>query len=164
MMPALVYIHDVYPTVCELVGAEMPKDIDGISFAPVIKGKLAKTRDHLMFAYCETQRAIRDEEWKLIRYPQINRTQLFNLKKDPWEMRDLSREDEHQDRIQSMTALLASEQKNLGDDLPLTSDNPKPAEFRHPNRKLKTPYPAGGLAPGWKPASQQDRVESKKVD
>ena len=107
-----------------------------------------------MFAYKESQRALRDEEWKLIRYPQINRTQLFNLKKDPWEITDLSSNPKHQDRIKAMMELLAREQKKLGDDQPLTSKNPKPAEFKHPGKKIKTAYPAGGLAPGWKPPAK----------
>ncbi len=147
---ALCYIHDVYPTVCEMVGADKPKGIDGISFLPVMQGRKEKTRDHLMFAYMETQRAIRDEEWKLIRYPQINKTQLFNLKDDPWEKNNIASSPEHAERVEKMTRLLAQEQKKLGDDQPLTSQNPKAADFVYPKKKLKMGNPAGGLAPGWK--------------
>jgi len=144
---ALIYIHDVYPTVCELVGAEKPKGIDGVSFSSIIEGKKEETRDHLMFAYCTTQRAIRNGTWKLIQYPQINRTQLFNLKNDPWEKNNLASNPEHRDQVEKMIKLLKQEQKIYGDDQPLTSQNPKTAEFVHPKKKLKTHYPAGGLAP-----------------
>jgi arylsulfatase A-like enzyme len=145
---ALIYIHDVYPTICELIGAERPKGIDGVSFAPVIEGKKEKTRDHLMFAYCTTQRAIRNERWKLIQYPEINRTQLFDLKEDPWEKSNLATDPEYRDRVEKMMKLLEQEQKRYGDDQPLKSQNPRSADFIHPKKKLSTRYPAGGLAPG----------------
>jgi arylsulfatase A-like enzyme len=145
---ALIYIHDVYPTVCDLVGAEQPPKIDGQSFAPAIKGEKAQTRNHLLFAYQDTQRAIRDDRWKLIRYPQINRTQLFDLKNDPWENNNVAANSEHEDRINNMMDRMAQGLKQLGDDLPLTSENPKPAEFIPPQKKKKTAHPAGGLAPG----------------
>ena len=40
---ALVYLFDIYPTACDLVGAAVPGEIDGRSFRPVLDGK-ATTR------------------------------------------------------------------------------------------------------------------------
>ena len=31
---ALVYLFDIYPTVCDLVGAEVPEEIDGQELPP----------------------------------------------------------------------------------------------------------------------------------
>lgn len=132
---ALMYLHDVYPTVCDLVGAEMPKGIDGVSFAPILAGETKSIRDHLMFAYGTTQRAIRDERWKLIRYPEINRTQLFDLANDPWETKNLADDPKHENRIEHLMALLQQEQKARGDDQPLTSDQPKEVAFVPPSEK-----------------------------
>lgn len=129
---ALMYIHDVYPTVCDFVGAAMPEGIDGVSFVPVIEGQQEKVRDHLMFAYSSTQRAIRDERWKLIQYPQINRTQLFDLKKDPWETNNLAEDPEYRERVDAMMRLLQEDQKRYGDDLALVSEHPQKAEFVPP--------------------------------
>ena len=145
---ALVYVHDIYPTVCDLVSAAPPVDIDGKSLAPIMAGNQSAIRDRLMLAYCDTQRSLRDDRWKLIRLPQINRTQLFDLKADPRETRDLADDPSHRQTIQRMMTLLAAEQKRYGDTLPLTSENPQPAEFIAPREKLPTAYPAGGLAPG----------------
>ena len=39
--------------------------------------------------YKQVQRALRDDRWKLIRYPQINRTQLFDLQADPMRRKTL---------------------------------------------------------------------------
>ena len=49
-----------------------------------------RVRDTLFLAYRDVQRAVRDERWKLIVYPKINKLQLFDLHDDPYEMQDLS--------------------------------------------------------------------------
>jgi arylsulfatase A-like enzyme len=149
---ALVYLHDLFPTLSELAGAEAPQDIDGKSLAPILSGKATKVRDSLVTAYTNTQRAIRDDRWKLIRFPQINRQLLFDLEKDPHELHDLAGNENHFGEIGRLSALLKAEQQRLGDRLPLASANPKLADFVAPKVKLPTPFPAGGLAPGIAPA------------
>jgi arylsulfatase A-like enzyme len=145
---ALAYVHDIFPTVCDMAGVAVPKDIDGKSLAPVILGKLKKVRDRVMLAYKGSQRSIRDDRWKLIRFPQINRTQLFDLAADPREVHDLAADPVNADTVKRLMATLESEQKRYGDKTPLTAEKPKPADFKHPTKKLKTAYPAGGPAPG----------------
>lgn len=121
---ALTYLFDVFPTVCDLVGAEIPGGLDGISQRPVIEGKSPGLRDSLFFAYRDVQRAVRDERYKLIRYPQVNVTQLFDLQADPDERRNLAADPSQADRIERLTAELARWQKSLGDTLPLSVDRP----------------------------------------
>jgi arylsulfatase A-like enzyme len=129
---ALVYLHDIYPTICEQVGISPPAGLDGLSFKPVLDGKSKTARDSLFFAYLGVQRAIRDRDWKLIRYPQINKTQLFDLKTDPDEMRDLAGQPGQTERIASLMESLASWQKQLGDPQPLSVSEPKPMQFKPP--------------------------------
>ena len=145
---AFAYVHDIYPTACEWVGAAMPKGIDGKSLAPVIRGRREKVRDRVMLAYKGSQRSIRDARWKLIRFPKINRTQLFDLQADPRETRDLAGEPANASVVKRLMADLKTEQERYGDNTPLTADKPIPAEFKHPAKKLRTAYPAGGPAPG----------------
>ena len=143
---ALAYIHDIFPTVCDLVAAPQPEGLDGRSLAPVIRGKAAKVRDTVLLAYKSAQRSVRDERWKLLRFPQIDRTQLFDLREDPRETKDLSADPANQPRIDRMMALLAAEQKRYGDTAPLTVDTPLPSELVIP-KNAKKKY-RGGLAPG----------------
>jgi arylsulfatase A-like enzyme len=119
--PALVYLYDVYPTVCQLTGVALPAGLDGQSLLGVIQGRAAKVRDQLFTAYRDVQRAIRDQRWKLIRYPQIAKTQLFDLQADPHEMNDLSARPEQRGRVKALTATLQQAQRQFGDDLPLTA-------------------------------------------
>ncbi len=43
-------------------------------------------------------RAVLDERWKLIRYPQVDHTQLFDLAADPHETENLAGDPQHAER------------------------------------------------------------------
>jgi arylsulfatase A-like enzyme len=121
---ALAYLMDIYPTLCELTKIDIPAKLDGKSLVPVMTGKSRKVRDYMVNTYQECQRSIRDDRWKLIRYPLINKTQLFDLQADPHEMIDLADRPEHSERIEGLLAELKTEQRRLGDKTPLHVANP----------------------------------------
>ena len=129
---ALVYLMDVFPTVCDLVGAPTPVGLDGQSFAAVLKGDARKSRDAIVLAYRDVQRAVGDGRWKLIRYPRINRNQLFDLQTDPHETTDLAGKPEHARRIDRMLLHIGEWQREMGDDVRLTSEEPKDPTFTPP--------------------------------
>ncbi len=130
---ALAYLLDIYPTVLDLVGAAKPAGIDGQSFRPVLTGSAKTVRNELFFAYRDVQRAWRDDRWKLIRYPQANVTQLFDLQADPDEMKNLADLPAHQPRVEQLLAKLKESQAKFTDTLPLTVPNPKPAKWTPPS-------------------------------
>ena len=125
---AFAYLFDVYPTVCDLVGAPIPNPLDGKSLAPVIRGEAREVRDSIFLAYKDLQRAVRVGRWKLCRYPQVNVTQLFDLQEDPHETKNLAADPAHADKVKELLAAMAREQKRFGDTQPLTVADPKPAE------------------------------------
>ena len=55
--------------------------------------------------------------------------QLFDLRADPGEMKDLAAEPGHAGEVKRLTTLLQEWQRQLGDEQPLTSDKPQPLEF-----------------------------------
>jgi arylsulfatase A-like enzyme len=79
-----------------------------------------------------SQRAIRDDRFKLIVYPEINRQQLFDLTSDPEEINDLSDNPSYRQRMESLLAELKEMQIQFGDSLPLFSELPRPAEWHPP--------------------------------
>jgi len=129
---ALVYLLDIYPTLCDLVGAPAQTGIDGRSFKPIIAGKATSARSDLFLSYLGVQRACRDERWKLIRYPQVDVTQLFDLQDDPDEMHDLAGDPAQANRVEQMLKRLHQLQQELGDELPLRVEQPKPAKWNPP--------------------------------
>ncbi len=131
----LVYLHDLFPTVCELTGTAIPPLVESRSLVPILDGRAAKVRDTLFTAYGKVQRALRDDRWKLIRYPRINRTQFFDLQKDPHEIQDLADKPEYADRMRNMMVLLANAQREYDDDCPLTSTHPDDPSWSPERRK-----------------------------
>ena len=132
---AFVYLMDLFPTYAEFAGATLPKDIDGRSLVPVIKGTQLKVRDLLYTGYRNCQRSVRDQQWKVIRYPLVNKTQLFDLKSDPYELCNLADEPEHAKKLAEMMELLRAEMKRNDDTLELVVSNPQPAEWTPPAEK-----------------------------
>jgi arylsulfatase A-like enzyme len=130
---AMVYLMDIYPTVCELVGAATPEGIDGRSFAKVVRGEATTHRDAIFCAYQGVQRVLRDERYKLIRYPRINRSQLFDLVDDPDELNDLADQPAQKERVNRMLAAMKTRQKEFGDWMPLSTESPDAEEFDYKN-------------------------------
>lgn len=129
---ALVNLMDLFPTLCEWAGVPVPVGLDGKSFLGVLQGRHQEHRPALLGAYGTVQRSVREDRWKLIRYPALNRTQLFDLRRDPEERFDRSGEKAQAGRIRSMLAELASLQQANGDTLPLTTNRPASGVWRPP--------------------------------
>lgn len=124
---AFCYLFDVFPTLCGLAGLPIPEGLDGVSLAPVIQGNQDSIRDTVFLAYRDVQRAVRQGPWKLIRYPQVDVTQLFNLADDPGETRDLAADAAHADKVRGLLQAMEQQQALYGDRLALHVDAPKPA-------------------------------------
>ncbi len=139
---ALVYLLDIFPTLTELCNLPEPELIDGESLVPVIKGKSEEVRPSLLTAFMHTARAVRTKEWKLIRYPERDYTELFNLKKDPLELNNLAGKVEYKAKQEELTDLMR-EWQNIANDtasltaktiLPLEYDYKKLNQLRKPDR------------------------------
>jgi arylsulfatase A-like enzyme len=126
---ALCYLLDIFPTLGDLAGVSGPKSSEGKSLVPVFAGKQERLRDSLFTAYRDLQRAVRDDRWKLIVYPRVNKVQLFDLRNDPAETKDLAADKAHAADVERLIALLKDGQKQVGDSLPLRTDQPEPLEF-----------------------------------
>jgi arylsulfatase A-like enzyme len=96
-----VISHDFFPTLLELAGA--PKSaaataLDGRSFAPLLRGERTVLHDELFWHYphywnggnVSPYSVARVGDWKLIRFYETDREELYNLRTDPAEQRDLA--------------------------------------------------------------------------
>lgn len=99
---SLVYLFDLFPTLIDYLDFEIPIELDGKSLMKIINQEEKQVRSTLYTAYRNTVRAVRDEEWKLIYYPQIGVSQLFNLKQDPDELNNLALEPDFQNKVAEM--------------------------------------------------------------
>jgi arylsulfatase A-like enzyme len=103
---ALVYLYDLFPTLSDLSHLPAPQNIDGKDLTAIVKGKEKSVRSSIYTCYRNTVRAVRTDEWKLIRYPQRDFSQLFNLKKDPLEIDNLAALPEYKQKLDELMGLL----------------------------------------------------------
>ncbi len=98
----LVLNLDLAPTLVELGGARKLRGIQGRSLVPLLEGRRTRWRDSFLyeynfeeqFPYTPNVRAVRTEEWKLIRYPHGDGSpdrftaELYHVASDPHELRN----------------------------------------------------------------------------
>lgn len=93
---AQCHLRDIFPTLCDLAGIDAPGDrIEGQSLGPVLREELSEVHEFVVGYFRNFQRMIRTPEWKYIEYPAVNRQQLFHLRSDPYERRNLISTDSH---------------------------------------------------------------------
>jgi arylsulfatase A-like enzyme len=119
-------LFDIYPTVCDILGIETPDGLAGDSLRAIWSGEKDSVRDSMFLAYQNIMRAVGDGRWKLIRYPHINHTQLFDLEADPHELNNLAAEPVQAHRVEAMLDQMRTWQQRIGDPQALSTDKPKP--------------------------------------
>ena len=115
---------DVAPTFLDLAGIDIPKSIDGNSFAKLLSGEESQeSGQELLYEYfwepsfpqTPTTFALRGKRYKLIQYHGIwDQDELYDLETDPREMHNLIDEPEHQKRAQTMRLQLYERLKQTG--------------------------------------------------
>ena len=91
---------DFFPTILELAGLPQRPNLhaDGRSIVPELKGKKGKTRPfywhypHYHGSTWKPGASVRDGNWKLIKFYHYEKVELYDLKNDPSESKDLSRQ------------------------------------------------------------------------
>lgn len=87
--------HDLMPTLCDIAGAEIPKNVDGISFVSELLEEEQPSHEFLYWEFpsYNGQQAVRIGKWKGIRKNIFDGNltiELYNLDVDPEEHHDVS--------------------------------------------------------------------------
>lgn len=116
---SMVYLHSLYATTCDLAGIPVPETVEFPSLSPLLNGETDRLHDAIYGSYTDEQRMIRTGEYKLIHYPKAGRNQLFNIKEDPWETRNLINDPSRADTANRLVRRLKELQAEVGDEMPL---------------------------------------------
>ena len=123
---AFTYLFDLFPTLLAQGAVEAPPGIDGRDLAPLWSGGDPTWRKSVFLPYRDVMRAVRDDRYKLIVYPNVNYRQLFDLADDPDELENLISDPEHTETAVRLEALLEGWQTAMGDTVPLSVPDPAP--------------------------------------
>ena len=93
---SIVELVDVYPTVMELVGRDVPKACHGHSLMPILKDPSATLREYA-FSYngkqVPSQFSLRGKRWAFMKYREGE--ELYDMDKDPGQFTNLAKEPDH---------------------------------------------------------------------
>ena len=132
---AMVYLHSLFPTTCELAGVPVPRQVESGSLVGLLKGRQADIHDAIYGGYKSLQRMVRTKDYKLIIYPAAGKTQLFDIRNDPWELKNLAGNAKYAPRIAELKQRLKQLQKEVGDGLDL--DKPPAGKSGRKGRKQR---------------------------
>jgi choline-sulfatase len=116
---APIYLQDIMPSSLELAGVDKPRQVRFKSLIPLLNGKAKSSYDAIYGGYIDLQRMVSANGYKMIYYPKINKTLLYNLKDDPFEMKNIADDPANAGVIKKLKARLKMLQKEVGDTLDL---------------------------------------------
>jgi arylsulfatase A-like enzyme len=132
---------DLYPTLLELAGASPPdraaQPLDGVSLVPILEGTGPLPERDLFWHFpgylgagagswrTTPAAAIRRGDWKLVTFFEDGRRELYDLKADPGQKRDLAAAEP--ERLAAMSARLEAWQKSVNAPMPTPRTGDEPA-------------------------------------
>jgi arylsulfatase A-like enzyme len=126
---------DLAPTILDFAGVDRPAHMQGQSWKPILEGKNRAGRASWLYEYNweksypfdPTQFGVRTQRYKYIRYPEIGNTdrdypmkgelpydELYDLKNDPLEMRNLAADPSAASLLREMQELLRKTMEETG--------------------------------------------------
>ncbi len=127
---AVVSGTDIYPTLLEMAGLPlMPEQHqDGVSLAGLLKDNSPLKRDAIYWHYphygnqgSSPGSAVRAGDWKLIKWYEKDKPELFNLAADPHEKKDVA--GENPEKVKELSQMLDEWLKETGAVLPTANPN-----------------------------------------
>jgi arylsulfatase A-like enzyme len=126
---------DWYPTFLELAGVPRAASqvVDGASLVPLLREKGTLERDaiywhypHYSPQYPSPHGAIRQGDWRLVEFYEDGRAELYNLKDDAGEAKDLAAE--RPDKARELRKKLAQWRDAVGAQMPAPNPNYEPSK------------------------------------
>jgi arylsulfatase A-like enzyme len=146
--PTPVITMDLFATLVEICALPAPRDkIDGVSLVPILRGTGTLSRDTLFWHYPHHQHyqlggtmpygAIRSGDLKLIEFFNDMHVELYNIREDISEQRDLA--GAMPQKVEELRARLHAWRKEVGAQMPSPNPNfdPTKPEYTPPPKKKK---------------------------
>jgi len=103
---------DVMPTLCDFAGIQPPRG-QGLSLRPLLEGRSAAWRDVVVSEHRFIGRSLRSKRFKYVVYKDDPVEQLFDMKNDPWETKNLYKDAAHASVLAEHRKLLEEFQGRL---------------------------------------------------
>ncbi len=99
---------DLFPTVCDYAGLDVPPHIEGTSLRPLVEGRPPSSNGRGVRIECEIGNAIVTHRYKYLRcFDGDQSEQLYDLQDDPYETRNAANDADKQDELERHRQLFA---------------------------------------------------------
>jgi arylsulfatase A-like enzyme len=125
---------DFAPTFLAAAGLNVPPDMQGRSFLPLLRGERpADWRTAMYYRYyhypqdhrVQPHYGVRTERYKLIFFNKINQWELFDLQKDPHELKNVYADPAYAETVKTLKAEMYRLKKELKDENQFENELPK---------------------------------------
>jgi arylsulfatase A-like enzyme len=125
---------DFAPTLLDAAGLKVPEDMQGRSFLPLLKGEMPKDwRTSMYYRYyhypmhhrVQPHYGVRTERYKLIYFNKLGQWELFDLRKDPHELKNVYADPAYADTVKALKEEMYRLKKELKDDDRFEMELPK---------------------------------------
>ncbi len=131
---------DLFPTLCGYAGIKAPGTLRGMDLSPVLRGERDRVDREYVASEWHTEwgftvspgRMIRTERFKYTYYIEDRAEELFDLKLDPFEKRNLARDPQYAAPLEELRGHLRSHLEETGDDFLSLSWKADPEWRCHP--------------------------------
>ena len=99
---------DIAPTILELARLRVPRQMQGRSLLPLLKGRKPRWRTEFFYEHPFVHKtiarteALRTQRWKYARYIDFDYEELYDLKNDPTETINLAKDEKYQKTLTSL--------------------------------------------------------------
>ncbi|NGP45732.1 arylsulfatase [Bacillaceae bacterium SIJ1] len=146
-----VVLQDIMPTILDIVDADIPETVDGLSLRGAIEGDMfPRTYIHgehsACYAESQEMQYLTDGEYKYVWLPRLHEEQLFHIKEDRGESEDLAKDIAYNDVLvmwrKRMVDLLEKRQLGLtsGDELVSQAGKPPIVSPKYQERLERSSY------------------------
>jgi arylsulfatase A-like enzyme len=144
---AMILNVDFAPTFLDAAGLDVPADMQGRSFVPILRGETPNDwRTSMYYRYyhypmhhrVQPHYGVRTMRYKLIYYPKLDQWELFDLQTDPHEVKNLYADPAYAERVKELKAEMYRLKKVLKDEDQFQDALPKDDVGRVPNLKRKS--------------------------
>jgi arylsulfatase A-like enzyme len=125
---------DFAPTLLDAAGEKVPADMQGRSFLPLLRGEKPKDwRTSMYYRYyhypqdhkVQPHYGVRTEQYKLIYFNKIDQWELYDLKKDPHELKNLYADPARAETVKKLKEEMYRLKKELKDEDRFEKELPK---------------------------------------
>ncbi|TWU09822.1 sulfatase [Allorhodopirellula heiligendammensis] len=108
---SIAELVDLYPTLSELVGVDVPADVQGLSLVPILKDPTAQLKEGaLSFSNGHSWRT---NDWAYMRYNDGSE-ELYDMQHDPEQITNLAGDQEHEMVLERLRTELLARLENAG--------------------------------------------------